>query len=202
MLLVSIWPALCAGSSVTDHLGRLNDHFGDRYRIERELGRGGMATVYLAHDLRHDRQVAIKVLRPELAAALGPSGSCARSSITASLQHPHILPLLDSGDAGRTASCYYVMPFVEGESLRDRLARERQLPVGGRAPDRAGGGRRARLRPRARASSTATSSRRTSCCSDGHAVVADFGIARAVHGSRGRRALTETGTRRRDAGRT
>src|SRR6185503_4054458 len=99
----------------------------DRYRIERELGAGGMATVYLARDLRHDRRVAIKVLHPELAAALGAERFLAEIRTTANLQHPHILPLHDSGVAD--GFLYYVMPFVDGETLRDRLTRERQLPL-------------------------------------------------------------------------
>jgi eukaryotic-like serine/threonine-protein kinase len=99
----------------------------DRYRIEHELGRGGMATVYLAHDLRHDRLVALKVLRPELAAALGPERFLRETKLTARLQHPHILPLFDSGEAD--GQLWYVMPYVEGESLRARLVREQQLPV-------------------------------------------------------------------------
>ena len=100
----------------------------DRYRFERELGQGGMATVYLAEDLRHGRQVAIKVLRPELAVVIG-TGRFAREIRTiAGLQHPHILGLIDSGELGGQA--FYVMPFVDGESLRDRLAREKQLPIG------------------------------------------------------------------------
>src|SRR6476659_7848932 len=99
----------------------------DRYRIERELGRGGMATVYLAEDIRHSREVAVKVLHPELAAVLGAERFLAEIRVTAALQHSHILPLFDSGQAD--GQLYYVMPFVEGESLRDRLHRERQLPV-------------------------------------------------------------------------
>ncbi|HZI30677.1 MAG TPA: protein kinase [Gemmatimonadaceae bacterium] len=106
---------------------RLRDAVGDRYRITRELGAGGMATVYLAHDLKHDREVAIKVVHQELAAALGGERFLAEIKTTARLQHPHILPLLDSGEAGGTL--YYVMPFVAGESLRDRLDREKQLPI-------------------------------------------------------------------------
>jgi serine/threonine-protein kinase len=93
----------------------------DRYRIERELGAGGMATVYLAHDLKHDRDVAIKVLHPDLGAALGAERFLSEIRTTARLQHPHILPLLDSGDAN--GSLYYVMPVVAGESLRARLER-------------------------------------------------------------------------------
>jgi serine/threonine-protein kinase len=99
----------------------------DRYRIERELGQGGMATVYLAHDIKHDRRVAIKVLSPKLAAVIGPERFVREIRTIASLQHPHILGLIDSGEAQSTA--YYVMPFVEGESLRDRLLHEKQLPI-------------------------------------------------------------------------
>jgi len=99
----------------------------DRYRIERELGTGGMATVYLAADLRHERQVAIKVLRPELAAVLGAQRFVQEIKTTAQLSHPHILPLFDSGEAG--GFLYYVMPFVQGETIRERLARETQLGI-------------------------------------------------------------------------
>jgi serine/threonine protein kinase len=99
----------------------------NRYRIERELGRGGMATVYLAHDLQHDRPIALKVLRPELAAALGPDRFLQEIRTAARLQHPHILPVFDSGNAG--GLLWYSMPFVEGESLRQRLHREKQLPI-------------------------------------------------------------------------
>src|ERR1035437_7517025 len=99
----------------------------DRYRIERELGAGGMATVYLAQDLRHDRRVAVKVLRPELAAVIGAERFLAEIKTTANLQHPHILPLFDSGAAD--SFLFYVMPFIEGETLRDKLNRETQLGV-------------------------------------------------------------------------
>jgi serine/threonine-protein kinase len=98
-----------------------------RYALERELGEGGMATVYLAQDLRHDRRVAIKVMRPELAAVIGADRFLAEIRTTANLQHPHILPLFDSGAV--EGSLFYVMPFIEGESLRDRLSREKQLPI-------------------------------------------------------------------------
>jgi tRNA A-37 threonylcarbamoyl transferase component Bud32/TolB-like protein len=108
-------------------LDRLAAAMADRYTIEHELGRGGTATVYLAHDRKHNRRVALKVLRPELAAALGPERFLREIAIDAPLNHPHILPLLDSGEAG--GLLYYVMPYVEGESLRDRLAREKQLPI-------------------------------------------------------------------------
>jgi Tol biopolymer transport system component len=106
---------------------QLKAAMADRYIIERELGAGGMASVYLAHDLRHNRKVAIKVLRPELAAFIGPERFLKEIETTANLQHPHILPLFDSGRVEGTV--FYVMPYVEGESLRDRLSRETQLPV-------------------------------------------------------------------------
>ena len=99
----------------------------DRYRLERELGQGGMATVYLAEDLKHDRKVAVKVLRPELAAVIGAERFLAEIKTTANLQHPHILPLFDSGAAD--SFLFYVMPYVEGISLRDRMTREKQLPI-------------------------------------------------------------------------
>src|SRR5687768_5727918 len=101
--------------------------FGDRYRVERELGRGGMATVYLCFDTKIERRVAIKLLNPELAAAVGGDRFHREIRIATGLTHPHILPCFDSGEAA--GSLYYVMPFVEGESLRDRLGRERQMSV-------------------------------------------------------------------------
>ncbi len=110
-----------------DVIDRLKTALADRYAIERKLGAGGMATVYLAEDLKHDRQVAIKVLRPELAASLGAERFLREIKITAGLNHPHIVPLLDSGQVD--GLLYYVMPYVEGESLRDRLTREKQLPL-------------------------------------------------------------------------
>jgi TolB-like protein len=112
---------------MTDVLERLRTALADRYRIERELGSGGMATVYLAQDIKHDRMVAVKVLRPELAAVVGAERFLREITIAARLQHPHILPLHDSGEAG--GFLHYVMPYVEGESLRDRLAREGELPI-------------------------------------------------------------------------
>src|ERR671913_1965241 len=99
---------------------RLDEAIGDKYRIERELGAGGMATVYLAEDLKHHRQVAVKVLRSDLAASIGAERFLREIRIAANLQHPHILTLIDSGADGETL--FYVMPFVEGMSLRDRLA--------------------------------------------------------------------------------
>jgi len=110
-----------------DTIDRLQASLADRYRIERELGRGGMATVFLAHDLKHDRSVALKVLHPELAQVLGPDRFHREIRLCARLQHPHILSVHDSGDAdGRL---WFTMPYVEGETLRGRLERERQLPV-------------------------------------------------------------------------
>jgi serine/threonine-protein kinase len=112
---------------VSTPLERLQQAFKGLYEISGEVGSGGMATVYLARDLKHDRQVAIKVLRPELAAALGPDRFPREIRIVAQLQHPHVLPLHDSGET--QGFLYYVMPFVEGESLRTKLEREGQLPV-------------------------------------------------------------------------
>ena len=110
-----------------DPVRRLNAALEGRYRIERELGEGGMATVYLADDLKHERKVALKVLKPELAAVVGAERFLAEIKTTANLQHPHILPLFDSGQVD--SFLFYVMPYVEGESLRERLDREKQLPV-------------------------------------------------------------------------
>jgi len=108
-------------------MARLSTALADRYRIERQLGAGGMATVYLAQDLKHDRQVAIKVLKPELAAVLGADRFVQEIKTTAALQHPHILPLFDSGTAD--GFLYYVMPYIEGETLRAKLDREHQLGI-------------------------------------------------------------------------
>ncbi|HEX6251329.1 MAG TPA: protein kinase [Gemmatimonadaceae bacterium] len=112
---------------MTEPLSRLTAALDDRYAIERELGAGGMATVYLAEDVRHHRKVAIKVLHPELSAVLGPERFLKEIELTANLQHPHILPLFDSGNAD--GLLFYVMPYVEGETLRGRLEREQQLPI-------------------------------------------------------------------------
>ncbi|HSW29684.1 MAG TPA: protein kinase [Longimicrobiales bacterium] len=160
-----------------------------RYRIERELGFGGMATVWLAHDLKHDRDVALKLLRPELAVVLGGERFLREIRITARLQHPHILPLLDSGEAA--GFLYYVMPYVEGESLRQRLEREGQLPL-----DEA----LALTRQIAAALDCAHRQEivhrdikpENILLSKGEAVVADFGIALAMRAAGGPR-LTETG---------
>src|SRR5213083_1799926 len=111
---------------MSDALERLGAALAEHYTIEREIGAGGMATVYLARDLRHDRKVALKVLRPELAAVVGADRFLAEIKTTANLQHPHILPLFDSGEAD--GFLFYVMPFVDGESLQDRRGKDRQLP--------------------------------------------------------------------------
>ena len=168
---------------------RLVAALADHYRIERKLGAGGMATVYLARDLRHDRNVALKVLRPELAAVIGGERFLAEIKTTAALQHPHILPLFDSGQAG--GFLYYVMPLSEGESLRDRLNRERQLPIEdvvrlgkeiGSALDYAHrhGVIHRDIKPE------------NIMLHDGAALVADFGIALALSTAGGNR-MTETG---------
>ncbi|HMA42499.1 MAG TPA: serine/threonine-protein kinase, partial [Gemmatimonadales bacterium] len=112
---------------MNDTFTRLNKALAGRYTIEREVGSGGMATVYAALDLRHHRRVAVKVLRPELAAALGPARFLREIEIAAQLSHPHILPLHDSGEAD--GLLFFVMPFVEGESLRDRIRRDGPLPI-------------------------------------------------------------------------
>src|SRR5437773_10420380 len=114
-------------TQMADLLERLQESLASRYRIERELGAGGMAVVFLAEDVRHRRSVALKVLRPELGAEIGPERFLREIEMAAGLNHPHILPLLDSGEAG--GLLYYVMPYVEGNSLRQRLAREKQLSL-------------------------------------------------------------------------
>ena len=146
---------------MTELTGKLSAALADRYRIERELGQGGMATVYLAADLKHDRKVALKVLKPELAAVLGAERFVVEIRTTASLQHPHILPLFDSGTAD--GFLYYVMPFIQGETLREKLNRETQFGVEEavrittQVPTRW-------ITRTDTASSTATSSPRTSSC--------------------------------------
>ncbi|HUQ18892.1 MAG TPA: protein kinase, partial [Gemmatimonadaceae bacterium] len=167
----------------------LTTAISDRYRIERELGRGGMATVYLAEDVRHNRKVAVKVLHPELAAVLGAERFLAEIRVTANLQHSHILPLFDSGQAD--GQLFYVMPYVEGESLRGLLDRERQLPIDD-----------AVMLTREVADALDYAHRKgvihrdikpeNILLHDGHALVADFGIALAVTNAGGGR-LTQTG---------
>jgi eukaryotic-like serine/threonine-protein kinase len=168
---------------------RLRAALADRYHLERELGSGGMAIVYLAQDLKHRRQVAIKVLRPELAAALGRERFLREVTTTANLRHPHILPLFDSGEAGEFL--FYVMPLVEGESLRGRLAREKQLPL----DDALRIAREvADALDHAHAHGLVHRDIKPAniLLENGHAVVADFGIARAITAAGGE-ALTETG---------
>ncbi len=112
---------------MTDQLSRLTAALAGRYAIEGEVGAGGMATVYLARDLKHERNVAVKVLRPDLASALGPERFVREIAVAAQLHHPHILPLFDSGEAD--GFLYYVMPYEEGQSLREKLAAEGELPI-------------------------------------------------------------------------
>jgi len=174
---------------VADSRSRLAAALAGRYRIERELGAGGMATVYLAQDLKHDRQVAIKVLRPELAAVIGAERFLSEIKTTANLQHPHILPLHDSGEAD--GFLFYVMPYVEGETVRDRITREQQLPVADA------------VRIASEVASALDYAHRHNVIHrdikpenillhDGSALVADFGIALAASKAGGTR-MTETG---------
>ncbi len=173
-----------------DVLERLQAALGDRYRVERELGTGGMATVFLATDRKHERSVAIKLLRPELAAALGHERFLREIEIAAKLQHPHILPVYDSGEAG--GLLYYVMPFVEGESLRDRLVRGGPLPaseavrITREAVDALAYAHRQGIVHRDIKPANVL-------LSQGHAVIADFGIARAVSASAATSGLTQAG---------
>jgi len=174
---------------VPDTIANLKAALDGRYVIQRELGRGGMATVYLAHDPRHGRQVAIKVMHPELAAAVGAERFLREIALTAQLTHPHILPVYDSGTTDGVL--FYVMPYVEGETLRHRLDREKQLPI----PDA--------LRIACEVADALSSAHdhgivhrdikpENILLEEGHAVVADFGIARAVTQAGGEK-LTETG---------
>jgi eukaryotic-like serine/threonine-protein kinase len=183
---------------VPDHLDRLKTALASRYLIDREIGSGGMATVYLAEDLRHHRKVAVKVLRPEIAVTLGSERFFREIEVAARLQHPHILPLLDSGEAGpepggaSDSFFYYVMPFIQGESLRERLAREGELPihdavrilsevVDALATAHAEGVVHRDIKP----DNVMLSGR--------HALVTDFGVAKAVSEATGRQSLTTAG---------
>ncbi len=174
---------------MTSPRGRLGSALSDRYRIERELGRGGMATVYLAEDLKHERKVAIKVLKPELAAVLGAERFVQEIKTTANLQHPHILPLFDSGEAD--GFLYYVMPYIEGETLRAKLNREKQVGI------------EEAVKITTEVADALDYAHRNNVIHrdikpenillhDGRPVVADFGIALAVSAAAGGR-ITETG---------
>ena len=172
-----------------DPVTRLNAALEGRYAIERELREGGMATVYLAEDIKHNRRVALKVLKPELAAVVGAERFLAEIQVTANLQHPHILPLFDSGEAD--SFLFYVMPYVEGETLRDRIKREKQLPV-----DEAVGIATAVANALDYAHRHKVIHRDIKPANiliqDGEPVVSDFGIALALGAGGGDR-LTETG---------
>ena len=173
----------------SDMVARLNAALEGRYRIDRELGEGGMATVYLADDLRHERKVALKVLKPELAAVVGADRFLAEIKTTANLQHPHILPLFDSGEAD--SFLFYVMPYVEGESLREKLNREQQLPVD-EAIRIATAVAQALQHAHDREVIHRDIKPGNILIQDGQPVVADFGIALAVGAGGGAR-MTETG---------
>ena len=167
---------------------QINARLPERYRVERQVGAGGMATIYLAHDLKHDRRVALKILNDELSATVGAERFLREVRFAARLTHPHILPLYDSGSVDELL--YYVMPYVQGESLRDRLTREGRLPVA------------EALRLTAELGEALAYAHREGIVhrdikpdnillSEGHAVVADFGIARAIDA--GDQRLTGTG---------
>ncbi len=175
---------------MSTQLDRLRAALAGRYAVEREIGAGGMATVYLAQDLRHDRQVAVKVLRPDLAAAMGADRFLREIKIAAQLHHPHILPLYDSGEADDFL--YYVMPYIEGESLREKLAREGELPIAEAVKI---------LREVADALASAHKhgvvhrdvKPDNIMLSENHALVTDFGVAKAASEATGRQALTTVG---------
>ena len=173
---------------MADLAARLSAALEGRYRVEREVGEGGMATVFLATDIRHDRRVALKVIRAEVAELLGPERFLREIRIAARLDHPNILALYDSGDAG--GLLYYVMPYVDGESLRDRMTREGQLPIGDA------------LRLAAQVADALAYAHKQGVVhrdikpenillSGGHAKLADFGIALAADPTHAK--LTQTG---------
>ncbi|MEE8362025.1 MAG: serine/threonine-protein kinase, partial [Gemmatimonadales bacterium] len=175
---------------MSDRLEDLETALAGRYEIDRELGHGGMATVYLARDLKHNRQVAVKVLRPDLAAALGPERFLREIEIAANLTHPHILPLHDSGEAD--GFLYYVMPYIKGDTLRERIDKEVELPVAeavriirevtdALAFAHSQGVIHRDIKP----DNVMLSGR--------HAMVMDFGVAKAVSEATGRNTLTTAG---------
>jgi serine/threonine-protein kinase len=172
-----------------DPADRLSAALADRYRLERELGRGGMATVFLAHDLKHDRPVALKLLHAELAQTVGPERFQREIRLAARLQHPHLLPVFDSGDTG-AGQLWFTMPFVDGESLRDRLRRERQLAqyealrIAGEAAQALQYAHEQGVIHRDLKPENILLTR------DGSTLVADFGVAQALSGAE---ALTATG---------
>ena len=174
---------------MTEITARLSTALANRYKIESHLGEGGMANVYLAQDVKHDRKVAVKVLRPELAAVLGAERFVQEIKTTANLQHPHILPLFDSGEAD--GFLYYVMPFIDGETLRDKLNRETQLGI-----DEAVGITTAIADALDYAHRNNVIHRdikpENILLHDGRPMVADFGIALALSAAAGGR-MTETG---------
>jgi serine/threonine-protein kinase len=174
---------------MSDVIARLNAALEGRYEIDREIGEGGMATVYLARDVKHNRNVAVKVLKPELAAVVGADRFLAEIETTANLQHPHILPLFDSGEAD--SFLFYVMPYIDGETLADRLEREKQLPV-----EEAIGIASAVANALHTAHEAGVVHRDIKpgniLMSQGEPLVSDFGIALAVGAAGGNR-LTETG---------
>ncbi|MCC6318519.1 MAG: serine/threonine-protein kinase [Gemmatimonadaceae bacterium] len=181
---------------MTDITAHLSAALADRYRIERRLGEGGMATVYLAEDLKHDRKVALKVLRPDLAAVLGADRFVQEIKTTAQLQHPHILPLYDSGSTaaahgGSMEFLYYVMPYIQGETLREKLDREHQLGID-EAVNIATEVAAALQYAHGRGVIHRDIKPENILLSDGRAIVADFGIALAVSAAAGGR-MTETG---------
>ncbi len=174
---------------MTDISDRLQSELGGRYTIERELGRGGMATVHLARDLRHDRPVALKVLHPELAAVLGPERFLREIKTAARLQHPHILSVHDSGEAA--GQLWFTMPYVEGESLRGRLRREKQLPVDEAVRITREAAQALDYAHRHGVVHRDVKPENLLLTEDGDTLVADFGVARALQD--GEEALTQTG---------
>src|SRR6188508_2233310 len=189
---------------MTDPIAALREGLRDRYEFERELGRGGMATVWLARDLRHDRPVALKVLHSNLAASLGPERFQREIRTAARLQHPHVLTVLDSGAVGEAQGrdgagaqggaerLWFAMPYVQGESLRDRLRRERQLPVEDALRIASEAAQALQYAHEQGVIHRDIKPENLLLTRDGNTLVADFGIARALGGG-GDEHLTETG---------